>query len=190
MRSAAFWTGELNMLKRYLLLLCLFFVFTCQTKDRVQITKVEAETIAEQVLKMWNLGDLSFTEELFSPDYVRHHPTPVTSATLEDLKNTVLSNRDVFPDYHLEFKNMIINMDKILVTATMTGTNTGPLVDASAIGKTVRMDGIYIFRIANNKIAEEWTYFNLLHYYLQLGYSLVPPPGDDSTEKTAASFYE
>jgi steroid delta-isomerase-like uncharacterized protein len=178
------------MLKQCFVLLGLCFVFTCQTMDRAQITKVEAEAIADQVLKMWNLGDLSFTEELFSPDYVRHHPTPMASASLEDLKNTVLSNREVFPDYHLEFKDMIINTDKIIVAAIMTGTNTGPLGDVPATNKKVRMDGIYIYRVADHKIAEEWTYFNLLHYHQQLGYSLVPPPGDDSTEKTAASFYE
>ncbi len=171
------------MLKRGFFCLGLCFVFTCQTMDREQITTAEAEAIAEQVLKIWNHGDLSLTEELFGPDYVRHHPTPAANATLEDLINTVLSNRSVFPDYLLEFKDMIINKDKIIVTGTMTGTHAGSIGEVPATGKKVRMDGIYIYRIADNKIAEEWTYFNLLSYYQQLGYSLVPPPGTDSPQK-------
>ncbi len=179
-------TGEFKMLKRGSLLLGLIFIFTCQTMDRTQLTKVEAESITEKVLKMWNQGDLSLLEELFSPEYTRHHPTPTVNASLEDLKNTLLSNREVFPDYSLEFNDMIVSTDKILVTATMTGTNTGPLGDVPATHKKVRMDGIYIYRIADHKIAEEWTYFNLLHYYQQLGYSLVSPSGTDSIEKTVS----
>ncbi len=180
------WDRGVKMLKQCFLLLGLCFVFTCQTMDRTQLTKVEAESITERVLKIWNLGDLSSLEEIFSPDYTRHHPAPSENASLEDLKQTVLSNREVFPDYRLQFQDMIINADKILVAATMTGTNTGPLGDVPATHKKVRMDGIYIYRIADHKIAEEWTFFNLLHYYQQLGYSLVPPSGTDSIEKTVS----
>jgi predicted ester cyclase len=135
----------------------------------------EARSITDQVLKMWNEGDLEIADSLYGPGYVRHHPTPDASASLADLKGTISSNRAVFPDYRLVFDEVIIEGDRLIVFATMTGTNTGPLDTVEATGKRVRMDGVYVFRIAEGKIAEEWTYFNLLHYYFQLGYSLAPP---------------
>ncbi len=131
---------------------------------------------------MCHSGDLNVADGLYAPGYVRHHPTPEATASLDDLKATVVSNRAVFPDYGLAFDEVIIEGDRLIVFATMTGKKTAPIEGIEATGKSVRMNGVYIFRIADGKIAEEWTYFNLLHYYQQLGYSLVPP--DSSRPET------
>ncbi len=131
---------------------------------------------------MCHSGDLNVADGLYAPGYVRHHPTPEATASLDDLEATVVSNRAVFPDYGLAFDEVIIEGDRLIVFATMTGKKTAPIEGIEATGKSVRMNGVYIFRIADGKIAEEWTYFNLLHYYQQLGYSLVPP--DSSRPET------
>jgi predicted ester cyclase len=154
-------------------LICL--VSGCRQAARDQIGPDAARSITDQVLRMWNEGDLQVADTLYGPGYVRHHPTPEASASLDDLKDTVKSNRAVFPDYRLFFDEVILEGDRLIVFATMTGTNTGPLDMIEATGKGVHMNGVYIFRIAEGKIVEEWTYFNLLHYYSQLGYSLAPP---------------
>jgi hypothetical protein len=44
-----------------------------------------------------------------------------------------------------------------------------------ATGKKIHMSGIYVYLMDNGKITEEWTYFNLLSYYQQLGFTLSPP---------------
>jgi predicted ester cyclase len=57
------------------------------------------------------------------------------------------------------------------------------LEELPATGKKIHMSGIYIYLIANGKIAEEWTYFNLLSYYQQLGFTLTPPQPPEPQEK-------
>jgi steroid delta-isomerase-like uncharacterized protein len=151
------------------------FTFGCQNHGEKGIDEAEANAIADQILKIWNEGDLISTDELYDPGYVRHHPTPSDHASLDDFKNTVMTNRSVFPDYNLAFDEMIIKGNRIVVLATVTGTNTAPLGEISATGKKIHMSGIYIYLIKNEKIAEEWTYFNLLSYYQQLGFTLAPP---------------
>ena len=159
-------------------LICL--VSGCSQPPADSISPDEAKSITDQVLKMWNLGDLDVADGLYAPGYVRHHPTPEASASLDDLKATVVSNRAVFPDYGLAFDELIVEGDRLIVFATMTGKNTAPIEGIEATGRSVRMNGVYIFRIVDRKIAEEWTYFNLLHYYQQLGYSLAPPESSRS----------
>jgi steroid delta-isomerase-like uncharacterized protein len=158
------------------------FIFGCQ-QDEKGITEFEAKAIADQILKIWNEGDLNLVDELYDPGYVRHHPTPSDHASLDDFKNTVMTNRTVFPDYNLTFDEMIIKGDRVVVLATVTGTNTAPLGEMPATGKKMHMSGIYIYLIANGKIAEEWTYFNLLSYYQQLGFTLAPPQPTEPPEK-------
>ena len=95
--------------------------------------------------------------------------------SLDDLKNTVISLRTSFPDCTFIFDDIVVKGDKIVIFATFTGTNTGPLDDLPATGKKAQVSGVYIYHIVNGKIAEEWTFFNLLDYYQQLGYTLTPP---------------
>lgn len=164
---------KLLMIISLVILLC--FSLSCQNQVDEGITKEEATAITDQILKIWNEGDLALADELYDPGYVRHHPTPSDKASLDDFRNTVISNRTVFPDYKLTFDEIIVNGDRIVVFAAVTGTNTAPLEEVPATGKNIHMSGIYIYLIANGKIAEEWTYFNLLSYYQQLGYTLSPP---------------
>jgi hypothetical protein len=56
-----------------------------------------------------------------------------------------------------------------------TGSNTGPLEELPPTGKKAHVSGVYVFHIVEGKITEEWTYFNLLSYYEQLGFTLTPP---------------
>jgi steroid delta-isomerase-like uncharacterized protein len=165
------------------LVILLCFAFGCQNQGVEGIDEAEAKGIADQVLKIWNGGDLALADELYDPGYVRHHPTPSDNASLDDFKNTVMTNRTMFPDYNITFDEMIIKGHRIVVLATVTGTNTAPLEELPATGKKIHMSGIYIYLIANGKIAEEWTYFNLLSYYQQLGFTLTPPQPPEPQEK-------
>ncbi len=161
----------------------LCFTFSCQNQGEKGVTQNEAKAITDQVLKIWNVGDLVLTDGLYDPGYVRHHPTPSVNASLDDFKDTVVSNRSVFPDYKLMFDEMIIKGDRIITLATVTGTNTMPREDGPATGRKIHISGIYIYRIARGKVIEEWTYFNLLSYYQQLGYTLNPPRAEEAPEK-------
>jgi len=162
-------------------ILLLSFTIACQQSEK-GITKEEAKAITDQVLNMWNEGDIAIADNLFDPGYVRHHPIPSASANIDDFKNTVISNRMAFPNYNLTFDEIILRDDRIIVFATVTGTNTAPMEEIAATGKKIHMSGIYVYLIANGKIAEEWTYFNLLSYYQQLGFALTPPQLQEQLE--------
>jgi steroid delta-isomerase-like uncharacterized protein len=151
-----------------------FSAFSCN-KNEPGITMGESKAIMDQVLTIWNEGDTSIADDLYSSDYTRHHPTPAARASLNDFKKTVATNRQVFPDYRLSFDEILTKDDRIIAFATVTGTNTGPLEGSPATGKKIHMNGIYVYLIKDGKIAEEWTYFNLLSYYQQLGFTLNPP---------------
>jgi predicted ester cyclase len=166
-----------------LLVISLCFIFGCQSQTEKGIIKEEAKAITDQILKIWNLGDLSLVDGLYAPDYIRHHPVPLANASLNDFKNTIKSNKTLFPDYNLSFEKIIPLGDRIIVFATVAGTNTASSDEMPATGKKIHMEGIYVYRISEGIIAEEWTYFNLLSYYEQLGFTLSPPLLKEPDEK-------
>jgi steroid delta-isomerase-like uncharacterized protein len=165
------------------LLIFICFVFSCQPQPEKGIAKDEANAITDKVLKIWNTEDFSEASDLYSSDYVRHHPTPSANASFDDFKNTVTALHDSFPDCLFTFNDIFVEDDKIIVFATFTGTNTGSLEELPPTGKKAHMSGVYVFFIVDGKIAEEWTYFNLLSYYEQLGFTLTPPSPTNQAEK-------
>jgi steroid delta-isomerase-like uncharacterized protein len=166
-----------------LLLISLYFISGCQKQAETGITEEDAKAITDQILKIWNLGDLSVVDDLYAPGYIRHHPVPSAYASLDGFKSTVIANRTFFPDYSLAIQEIHVKGDRIIAFAKVTGTNTEPLEDRPATGKKIHMEGIYIYLISEGKIVEEWTYFNLLSYYEQLGFTLSPPQRSESKEE-------
>ncbi|MFC2157040.1 ester cyclase [Acidobacteriota bacterium] len=154
-------------------MLCL--IMSCSSEGNGGLTHDEATAISDRVLKVWNEQDFTICEDLYGSNFVRHHPTPSTNGTLADLKNTVSSLHTAFPDARFSFNEMIIRDKRIIVFATLNATNTGLIEGNPATGKEVFMSGVYVYRIDQGKIVEEWTYFNLLSYYQQLGFALIPP---------------
>jgi steroid delta-isomerase-like uncharacterized protein len=166
----------------FLLLIFVSFVFGCQPVLEKGITEDEANTITDKVLKIWNTADFSTASDLYAPGYVRHHPTPSANASFDDFKNSVTALHGSFPDCSFTFNDTLVNDDKIIVFATFTGTNTGSLEGLPPTGKKAHVSGVYVFFIIDGRIAEEWTYFNLLSYYEQLGFALTPPSPSNQAE--------
>ena len=80
-----------------------------------------------------------------------------------------------FPDWHGTVDDVMVDGDKVINRWSGHGTNTASFMGMPATGKAVTMTGITIFRIAGNKIVEEWTEGNQLGLMQQLG--VIPVGG-------------
>jgi len=159
-----------------LALLC--FGFGCQQQAQVTITDQEANALLEGLLEVYNEGNFAITEDVFTADFVLHHcGFPEDLVGIEAFEGFVTENRTAFPDFRLTHDQIIAKDDKIASLWTVTGTHTGPFGDLPPTGKKLQISGLAISRIANGKFAEEWLYYNMLDFYQQLGFTLVPPKG-------------
>lgn len=83
--------------------------------------------------------------------------------------------RSAFPDLHMRVDRMLAERDLVAVRWTATGTNTGTGNGIPATGRAVEINGTTLFRMADGRIAEEWTCANSLGLMRQLG--MLPAPG-------------
>ena len=74
-----------------------------------------------------------------------------------------------FPDWHGTVDDIIAEGDKVVNRWTGHGTHLVELMGIPATGKPVTLTGITIFRIAGNKIVEEWTQMDQMSLMQQLG---------------------
>ena len=74
-----------------------------------------------------------------------------------------------FPGYWLEAEDMIADDDKVAVRFTFHGTHQAELMGIPPTGKTVSMDGIIIYRLADGKIVDHWMQTDTTSLMQQLG---------------------
>ncbi len=82
--------------------------------------------------------------------------------------------REAFPDLKITVDKQVAEGDLVAVHWTARGTNTGAGNGIPATGRAVEITGTTLFRLADGRIAEEWTCADSLGLMKQLG--LLPSP--------------
>ena len=82
--------------------------------------------------------------------------------------------REAFPDLKITVDEQVAERDLVAVRWTARGTNTGAGNGLPATGRAVQITGTTLFRVADGRIAEEWTSADSLGLMKQLG--LLPTP--------------
>ncbi len=120
-------------------------------------------------------GDMEAFKAAIAPNYVRHcqamppglqelHGTAEFLAFLEDFVSAV-------PGYQDSLSEMFAQGDKVAYISTMTGTQTGPMGDLPASGKSFTIVNIAIQRLEEGKIAETWVSWDNMSMLSQLGFA-------------------
>jgi steroid delta-isomerase-like uncharacterized protein len=126
----------------------------------------------EEVFSKHNPGAV---DEFYAPDFVSHNAPPGMPNDREGLKALAGMYLGAFPDLKVTSDFQLAEGDKVVMRWTATGTHTGELMGIPATGKSIKMTGIGIQRIAGGKIVEEWFESDQMGLMQQLG--VVPAPG-------------
>lgn len=136
----------------------------------------EMKSLTDKYLELWNEGNVSLCDEIFSAEIVRHTVDIYEDIIgIEAFKEYVTMQRKTFPDFNATLDELIIKGDNIVGRWTVTGTNTGPFGDLPPTGKKVKYSGVNVMRVVDGKIIEEWVYFNQAAILTQLGFTITPP---------------
>jgi len=149
----------------------MLFLAGCQKTNILEKNKTIIRNAVEQI---WNQGSLDVADELFAIDYVYHGVPEIRGA--EGIKQHVATLRASFPDFHLFLEDMIAEGDKVVSRWTGSGTQMGEFMGVPPSGKQVKLTGIIISRIADDKIIEEWETSDQLGMLQLLG--VIPPMPD------------
>ncbi len=146
---------------------------SCQEKSN---NEEEMKARVDTYLELWNEGNLSLCDELFSPEIVRHTVDISEDIIgIEAFKEYVTSFRIGFPDLNVTVDELIIKGDNVVGRWTFTGTNTGPFGELPPTGKKVKFSGVEVGHWADGKVIEQWQFYNQAAVLTQLGYTITPP---------------
>lgn len=139
----------------------------CMSSAKRQLEENKAlvrRTFDEMANKNWEILD-----ELFTPDYVWHHPGSPEPLAKEEADEFMRTFFAAFPDYSHTIKDMIAEDDEVVTRFSFHGTHKGAYMGIPATGKEIMLTSIMISRITDGKIAEEWQEFDGYSFMQQLG---------------------
>ena len=102
-----------------------------------------------------NRGNLDVIDQLFAPDFV-DHSTPDQPPGPASVRDYFREIRGGFPDIRVNFEDVIAEGDRVVVRTIWIGTHMGSYEGIPASGRRVARTLIQIFRVAENRIVEEW----------------------------------
>ncbi len=131
----------------------------------------ENKTIVRRLFEeLWNKGNLSVADELFTPNYEHHDPsTPDFGRGPESEKKRATLYRAAFPDLRLTIEDIIAEGDAVMARWSCRGTHKGDLSGIAPTGKQFTISGVSIARVAGGKMAEGWVNWDALGLMQQLG---------------------
>jgi steroid delta-isomerase-like uncharacterized protein len=90
------------------------------------------------------------------------------------------------PDFHMEVIAMAEEGEHVFVHWRLTGTHRGPLLGIAATGKSLAIDGIDHFGMANGTVVSNFVVFDQMQYARQIG---MMPPDDSPADRVVKSAF-
>lgn len=178
-------------MKRVTWLLFLFIVLTgtsCKQNVDKGMTVPVAKALLDNAVKAFE-GDFTLINKVWATDYVLHDPAyPQVIRGLDSLKKAFEDGLKIFKNQKIQFENILVKNDTIIALFRWSTVLSEPVElpgvgTIPASGKTIGYSGIYMGKVINDRLAEEWFFYNLLDFYKGLGFTLVPPQVDSPEKK-------
>jgi len=148
----------------------------------------ENKTLVRRFIDAYNTRNLDLFDELVAPDYIDHTHRQRGLDSFRQLFQIAIEG---FPDWHEKIEDMIAEGDRVWVRVNATGTHTGTWhlfgVTLPPTGNRLTMQMVFIWRIANGKLAEGWEVDSDLDFLRQLGVIEYTEKGKELFQEDAGS---
>lgn len=132
---------------------------TAYLKGDQETNKQLVARFYQEIYQQWQMGKV---DAYLSADFVSHD-WPAGMVGPEGFKAYYEVFRTAVPDAHYEVLDLVAEDDRVVVRWQMTGTHAGefPGIDIQPTGRPITLNGVAIYRIENNLMAERWVVSDL-----------------------------
>lgn len=131
---------------------------------------VDLKSLARRTIEeLFDKGHPSFLADVSELSFVGHEPLKEKAVSLGEEKEIAAAFRKAFPDLRCSVEDVVTEGDKAVCRWRMIGTHQGPLLGLRPSGRRISVDGITEMRFHGERIAEEWTQYDVLGLLSQMG---------------------
>ena len=115
------------------------------------------KTIARRFAEELARGNLDVIDELAAPNFVDRTLMPGQGPTREDFKRSVAEILDAYPVTNFTIEEQVAEGDTVVTKFRQSSVDQGEFMGIPPTGEEITGEGIYIHRISEGKITEEWS---------------------------------
>jgi steroid delta-isomerase-like uncharacterized protein len=131
---------------------------------------IQSTTYEHRWVEGLNRGDISSADDAFAADCIIHiNGSPQSNIGLADFKEMLKGLLSAFPDLHFTIEDQVIAGDKFTTRWTAKGTHTGFLGEIPPTGKAIKISGLILDRVIDDKVIERWELWDQMGMIQQLG---------------------
>ncbi|NII82150.1 MULTISPECIES: ester cyclase [unclassified Pedobacter] len=129
-----------------------------KTNNITEKNKAIILKLYKDVLVDWNMP---MVNELVAENFISHDWPKGTPAGPQSFKAFYSKIKVTLPDASYHTEDIIAENDKVAVRWRLQGTQEGDFEGIAATGKPITLNGIAIYRIADDKVQERWVFTDL-----------------------------
>ncbi|MDH3269276.1 MAG: ester cyclase [Ignavibacteria bacterium] len=166
----------MKIIKGVVLIFSILIVGLSCTDEKENLTNEEARIICNKYEQLWDEGNFSIAKEILDSSYILYSPLFSEGIRgIDKLEEFIEGNSKTFSDFELSVDSLYVKDNIIFSYWTITGTNDGSLGELPATCEEINISGFAVSKVRDGKIYEEQTFWNMLGFYQQLGFQLIPP---------------
>ena len=120
--------------------------------------------------EVFNRGDVDVIDEIVAEDALGHDATSDEPRRgRASVKQVAILFRTAFPGAQYPLADLIAENDKVVARWGLQGTHQAEFMGVAPTQRAVKVTGIVIYRLAEQKIVEYWGNFDTLGLMRQLG---------------------
>ena len=131
--------------------------------------------VRELTQRIFNEHNPKATNDFFSKDAKWHGGIFGTVQGADNLAGFFASFFASIPDLKLVEEDIVADNRTVVIRAVVEGTHKGTLLGVPATGNPIRWDTVYMYRIEDGKVAEEWAGDDWLAVFYYM--NAYTPPG-------------
>jgi len=141
-----------------------------EEKEIFLMSLEENKRTVQRFIEAYNMRNLDLFDDLVAPGYMDHTHRQQGLDTFKELFSLAFK---AFPDWHEQIEDMIAEGDMVWVRVRATGTHTGDWILSGIpippTGRKVSMRMVFLWRIADGRLAEGWEVDEDLDLLRQIG---------------------
>lgn len=132
------------------------------------------KAIVRRYQQAYNTNDMAALEAIVAADIRTPNRLPGFAPGLEGLKQLHALTLDAWPNFQTTIEDLIAEGDTVVARVTCSATPAKDAFGVPANGRSFRVSGQYLVRIANGKIVEHFGVEDAIGIMQQMG--LMPAP--------------
>ena len=129
----------------------------------------ENKALVRRLIKEVEKGNVDVIDDLLAPDFVDHDLLPGQRPDRQGYKQGLSEDHGAFSNLSITIEDQISEGDKVVTRLTWRGTHDrGKIMGKPPTGKRVESRAIFVHRISEGKVKEEWSASDLLERVREL----------------------